>query len=168
MRKKKSKLSVSLFIKNVFADTKVKIILLVSVLFSFILIIVLVFSDIKHDEFVLKTHANKYETYIDKLLLSHFSAKELKAMDSDQLKLSIDMVIDDANNKVLNAPVLKDFILPLKDSNYATEFRLSREPKTRWSQEDIDQFWIDINGLDIKKLEENNFEYLKARLKEVN
>jgi len=166
--RKKNKQSVGSFIKDIFADTKVKIILLASVLISFILIILLVFSDIKNDKSILETRANKYETYIDKLLLNRFSAEELKAMGDDQLKLSIDMVIDDANNKVINAPALKDFILPLKDSNYATKFRLSREPKTSWSQSDIDQFWIDIDGLDIKNLEENNFEYLKARLKEVN
>ena len=59
-------------------------------------------------------------------------------MNQDELKLAVDMVIDEMNNSSSNAPVLKDFILPIEESDYTTVFKLTREPKTEWNQEDID------------------------------
>lgn len=165
--KKKSKVSVSQFFADAWLDLRFKLILLGSLFFSLILIVILVFTDIQNDKILLESKANKYETYIDQLLIQKYSVEELKSMNSDDLKLAVDIVIDEANNLIINAPNLNDFILPIKNEDYASVFELTREPKNRWMQEDIDQFWIDLETMDIKDLEENNFEYLKARLKDI-
>ncbi len=165
--KKKNKKKLSAFINDAWMDLKFKLIIIGSVFISIIIVLMLVVSDIQKDSELMEKTANKYETYIDQLLLSKFTVEELKDMGPDQLKLSVDMVIDEANNRVVNAPSLNDFVFPIKEDNYVSTFKLTRKPKKKWSQEDIDQFWIDIESLDIKHLDENNFEYLKARLKEV-
>lgn len=165
--KKKNKRSLFQFLADSWLDLKFKLIILASVFIAFIIVIILVVSDIQNDSKILESKANKYETYIDQLLLKKYSIDELKNMNSDQIKLAIDIVIDEANHEIVNAPGLQDFILPIKDQDYATVFKLSREPQKRWSQEEIDQFWIDLESLDIKNLEENNFDYLKARLKDI-
>ncbi len=167
MRKKK-KQTLTQLISNAWMDLKVKLIILGSILIAFVMAVLLIVFDIQNDQILLESKANKYETYVDQLLLKQFSVDELKVMNADQLKLAVDMVIDEESNKVINAPSLNDFILPVKDDDFATQFKLTREPKSQWSQQDIDQFWVDLETLDIKNLEENNFEYLKARLKDVN
>lgn len=165
--KKKIKFSLTQFFADAWLDLKFKLILLGSLFLAFILVIILVVSDMQHDREILESKANKYETYIDQLLIRKYSIDELKAMNHDELKLAVDIVIDEVNNQVVNAPKLNDFILPVKSEDYASVFKLTREPKKRWSEEDIKQFWIDLETLDIKDLDENNFEYLKARLKDI-
>lgn len=167
MKKKKKKFSLSGFLSDAWLDLKFKLILIGSVFVAFLIVILLVVTDLQSDKNLLERTANKYETYIDQLLMKKFSVDELKEMNNDQLKLAVDVVIDEANNKVINAPKLNDFILPVKDDNYTTMFKISRTPKTTWVQEDIEDFWIELESLDIKNLDEKNFEFLKARLKDI-
>ncbi|MGL1893128.1 MAG: hypothetical protein OCD02_15955 [Spirochaetaceae bacterium] len=167
MRKKNKKRTPLEFFADAWLDLKFKLIIIGSVFIAFIIIIILVVTDIQNDQMMLENKANKYETYIDQLLLKKFSIDELKDMNSDQLKIAVDMVIDETSNRVVNAPTLKDFILPVKDDNYADMFKLTREAKMKWTQEDVDQFWIDLETMNIKDLDENNFEYLKAKLKDI-
>lgn len=167
MKKKKSKKGLFQLISEAWMDLKVKLFVIAILFISSLAVVFLVIMDVQNDKKLLESKANKYETYIDQLLLGKFTVEELKEMSPDQIKLAVDMVIDEENNKVINAPTLNDFILPVKNSDYATMFELTREPKKRWTQEEIEQFWIDLDSLDIKNLEENNFEYLKARLKDI-
>lgn len=167
MKKRKKKFSIAAFLSDAWLDLKFKLIIIGSVFISILIVIVLVFNDMENDKSILEGQANKYETYIDQLLLSKYSIDELKDMNNDQLKLAVDIVIDDANNKIINSPKLNDFILPVKDDNYTTMFKLSRIPKSEWKQEDIDQFWVDLETLDIKNLDEKNFDFLKARLEDI-
>ena len=167
MKRRKKKFSIGEFFSDAWLDLKFKLIILGSVFVAILIVIILVVTDIQKDSQSLQSKANKYETYIDQLLLKKYSEDELKSMNSDQLKLAVDIVIDDANNKIINAPKLNDFILPVKDDNYTTMFKMSREPKSQWTLEDIDPYWADIDSLDIKNLDEKNFEFLKARLKDI-
>ncbi len=167
MKKKNKKKPLSQTISEGWSDFRVKLIVLATIFISFLAVIVLLFMDFQNDTKILKTKADKYETYIDQLLLGKFTSEELKEMNSDELKVAVDMVVAEENTKISNTPKLNDFILPVKDDDYSTKFRLTREPKKRWTQEDLDHFWVELNTLDIKNLEENNFEYLKARLKDV-
>lgn len=167
MKKRKRKKTITEFFSDLWLDLKFKLIIIGSVFIAIMISIVLVVVDIQNDSMLLESKANKYETYIDQLLLKKFSVEELKAMNNDDLKLAVDIVIDEANNRATNSPNLNDFILPIKDDDYTTVFKQSREPKDKWTQEDIDQYWVDLDTLDIKDLEKNNFEYLKARLKDI-
>lgn len=167
MKKKKKKFSIIEFISDAWLDLKFKLIILGSIFIAILITVILIVNDLENDKSILDSKANKYETYIDQLLLKKYSVDELKDMNTDQLKLAVDVVIDEANNKVINSPKLDDFILPVKDDNYTTMFKLSRTPKTEWSQEDIDQFWVDLETLDIKNLDEKNFDFLKARLEDI-
>ena len=165
--KKNNKFSIVKFLSNAWFDLKFKLIIVGSVFIGIILVVILVVTDMDNDKKMYASKANKYETYIDQLLLQKFSIDELKEMNEDQLKLAVDMVIDTESNKVSNAPSLKDFILPVKDDDFSLKFKLTRKPKKQWSQEDIDQYWVDLETLDLDKLEENNFDYLKARLQDI-
>lgn len=167
MRKKKKKKKLSQVIREGWSDFRVKILVLTTLFISFISVVVLIINDIQNDARILEVKANKYETYIDQLLLSKFTFEELKEMSSDELKMAVDMVIEEENTKISNRPKLTDFILPVKDDDYSIKFKLTREPKKRWSSEDLEHYWIELDTLDIGNLDEKNFEYLKARLKEV-
>ncbi len=167
MKKRKSKKSVPEFFADLWLDLKFKLIMIFSLFIAIMMVIGLIVQDFQNDKIMLESKANKYETYIDQLLLKKFSVDELKGMNEDELKLAVDIVIDEANNLFLGAPDLNDFILPIVDDDYTSVFKQTREPKKMWTQDDIDQYWIDLDTLDIKDLEENNFEYLKARLKDI-
>jgi len=167
MKKKKSKISITQFFSNAWLDLRFKLIIFASFFIAFLLVMFLIARDVQNDKKILESKANKYETYVDQLLLAKYSIDELKNMNEDQLKLAVDVVIDEANNIMVESPKLNDFILPVKDDDYSSFFELTREAKSKWSQSDIDQFWIDLETLDIKNLDENNFDYLKARLKDI-
>lgn len=164
-RKKKKKLSQ--IVSEGWTKLEVKLVVIGTLFISFILVIILIFMDVQSDAKILESKANKYETYIDQLLLARFTQDELKAMGGDELKMAIDMVVEEESNRLSSAPALNDFILPVKEDDYSTRFQQTREPKKNWSKEELEHFWIDLNDLDIKNLDENNFDYLKARLKEV-
>lgn len=155
-------------IKISWSDLKVKIIVLTTLFISVISVIILVALDFQRDREVIRRQADKYETYIDQLLLEKYSYEELKDMGAQELKIAIDMAIDQESQRVLNAPTLRDFLIPVKDDNYATTFKITRNPRDKWSKEEIEQFWIDLEDLDLDKLDERNLEYLKARLKDIN
>ncbi len=167
MKKKKSKFSIKKFLSEAWMDLKFKLIIIGSVFIAIMISLILVVSDIQSDKKISAQKIDKYETYIDNLLLEKFTTQELKNMNQDELKLAVDMVIDEMNNSSSNAPVLKDFILPIEESDYTTVFKLTREPKTEWNQEDIDPFWIDLDKIDIKDLDDKNFDFLKTKLKDV-
>lgn len=167
-KRKKDRFSLKEFFADAWLDLKFKLIIISSVFIAFVIVLVLVVQDMNGDREMLASKANKYETYIDQLLLKKFTQDELKDMSRDELKLAIDMVIDEESSKVVNAPKLGDFILPVEDENYSTMFKLTREPKNSWSSQDINPYWIDLDGLDIDGLDERNFEYLKIRLKDIN
>lgn len=167
MKKRRGKKSVSEFFADLWLDLRFKLIMIASLFIAIMLVIVLIVTDTQNDKILLESKANKYETYIDQLLIKKFSVAELKAMNVDELKLAVDIVIDEANNLIINAPVLNDFILPIKDDDYTSVFKPIREPKNKWTQDDIDKYWIELDTLNIKDLEKNNFEYLKARLKDI-
>lgn len=164
---KKKKFSIVGFFSEAWYDLKFKLIILGSLFIAFLIVIILVVTDIQNDNNIMQSKANKYETYIDQLLLKKFGLDELKNMNSDNLKVAVDMVVDEESNRIINAPKLNDFILPVKDDNYVTMFKLSRNPGIPWSQDNIDQFWIDLESLNIKNLDEKNFDFLKARLKDI-
>ncbi|MBN2616723.1 MAG: hypothetical protein JXR64_00275 [Spirochaetales bacterium] len=164
---KKRRKTAKEFLADAWLDLKFKLIILGSVFIAFMIVLLLIVNDIQSDKEKLANKANKYETYIDQLLLKKYSIEELKKMSTDELKLAVDVVIDEENSRVVNSPKLNDFIIPVQDETYSTQFKLSREPKTQWTQEDIDQFWINLDTLDLNKLDEKNFEYLKARLKDI-
>lgn len=155
-------------IKIPWSDLRVKILVLSTIFISVLAVVLLIAVDYQRDRAVLEREADKYETYIDQLLLEKYTYDELKSMGAQELKIAIDMAIDLESQRVTSAPSLRDFILPVKEDSYASSFKITREPRERWSQEEIDQFWIDLKELELDKLEERNFEYLKAKLKDIN
>lgn len=165
--KKKNKISITGFLSKAWLDLKFKLIILSSVFIAFLAVIFLVANDIRSDRAILENKANKYETYIDQLLLKKYSEEELKKMNSDELKMAVDIVIDEANSQIVNTPKLNDFILPVKDEDFSSVFKLTREARKSWSQEEIQEFWVDLDSLEIDNLDEKNFDYLKARLKDI-
>lgn len=87
--------------------------------------------------------------------------KEARRIEAERLELE---AFQQGLSQALNNLTLSDFILPEQYDFLNNSLHLQREPKSRWSQEEVDRLWIPIEDTGIEDITQQNRDLLREML----